>query len=165
MLPSVFIVGLPSSGKSTVAGMLVSKINSSTSYNSFLIDADHLNKFSVLPLPGDFSLEARNARGIHLTNIVQWVNFLNYIPVVAAIGQPPSLMELWQNSIPGFCVVHLNADIQLCKERDYKATYSKQNVVGKDIPYVSPSSPDLKFDVSQVSANYIVDQILLHLSL
>ena len=161
---TIFIVGLPSSGKSTVAALLSCKINSSLRFKSFLIDADHLGKFSVLPMPHDYSLSARNIRGLQLTNLVLWISHLDYIPVVAAIGQPPTLIDHWRVSIPGFFLVHLKADIEVCTSRDYKSTYTKDNVVGKDIPYVSPRTPDLEFDVSEKSAIDIVDLIYSRLS-
>ena len=158
-------MGLPSSGKSTVASLLSTQINDQTSHKAFLIDADDLGKFSVLSKSGDFSLDARHERGLKLTNIIKWVQSKEFITIVAAIGQPPSLHEYWRSNISNFNLVYLQSDLSTCQERDFKGTYKKEQVVGLDIPFEPPVSPDLVFDSRIQSALSISNSIFNFLEL
>ena len=107
-------MGLPSSGKSTVASLLSTQINDQTSHKAFLIDADDLIKFSVLSKSGALVL-ILDMKGLKINNIIKWVQSKEFITIVAAIGQPPSLHEYWRSNISNFNLVYLQSDLRLAK--------------------------------------------------
>ena len=167
--PAIFIIGRPSSGKSTVSKILVEKINSknlSSIGRAVLVDADHLSEFSLMPEKGKFDLSARTKRALHLVKIVSWLQYTGLIPIVAAIGQPSEVRDNWKKKIYGYFEIYLQANLNTCKKRDYKGTYLLDNVIGKDLPFEEPRNSNLLFQSEEMNpeeiANYILDQLKIN---
>ena len=161
-MPAIFVIGRPSSGKSSVTSLLVDKFNKqkfSPIGRAALIDADHLAEFSLMPDKGDFSINARTNRAKHLLKIVSWISSTGLVPVVAAIGQPSKVRTLWKESIPNYFEVYLNVDLKTCTDRDYKGTYKLNNVIGKDLPFEEPRTSDLILNACKYSAEEISTSI------
>lgn len=120
-----------------------------------------MHRFSLLPLRGDFSLEARHKRALQLTNIIKWASEQFDIVIVAAIGQPSSARKYWRQNISDMQIVYLQSNIEDCKLRDFKGIYSKSEfVVGKDIPFEPPLDSDIIIDTSNKSVNEVTEEAL-----
>tara|TARA_B100002051_G_C16671515_1_gene604762 strand:+ start:273 stop:800 length:528 start_codon:yes stop_codon:yes gene_type:complete len=165
---AIFIIGRPSSGKSTLSSILVKKINNkafSSIGRAVLVDADHLSEFSLMPEKGKFDLSARTKRALHLVKIVSWLQYTGVLPIVAAIGQPSDVRDNWKKKIKGYFEIYLEANIDSCKKRDYKGTYLLDNVIGKDLPFEEPINSNLSFQSELMNPEEIATYILDYLKI
>ena len=71
------------------------------------------------------------------------------IVLVAVLYSHPALLAWNRENLPGYFEVYLNSSIELVMERDDKGLYvaaaegRMKNVVGVDIPWHEPKTPDL----------------------
>ena len=75
------------------------------------------------------------------------------VVLVAALYAHPSLLEWNRQNFTAYFEIYLEASLPLVQARDPKGLYAKvkrgemKEVVGLDIPWHSPTSPDLRIDV------------------
>jgi adenylylsulfate kinase-like enzyme len=76
------------------------------------------------------------------------------IVLVGALYSHPDLMAWNRANLPGYFEVYLNAPLDLVRGRDSKGLYAAAekgkaaNVVGVDIPWHAPTSPDMVLDAT-----------------
>ena len=118
-----------------------------------LVDADDLGKYEIKPLPGVFTFKARLERNKFMIKIIDWLSDQAEIIVVAGIGQPKEIREMWKDKFNNSTLIYLKSNIETCKKRDIKGIYKlKHNVIGKDLPFIEPLESNIVINVDEIDA-------------
>ncbi|WP_437113370.1 adenylyl-sulfate kinase [Streptomyces griseoviridis] len=150
---TVWLTGLPSAGKTTIAYELAGRLKAE-GHLVEVLDGDEIREFLSAGL--GFSREDRH------TN-VQRVGFLAellarngvkaLVPVIAPYAESrDAVRRRHQEGGSAYLEVHVATPVEVCSERDVKGLYAKQaagelsGLTGVDDPYEEPESPDLRIE-------------------
>ncbi len=158
---NLWFTGLPLSGKTTIADKVYTELE------KLDIPLERIDSKDIRDLIPDIGY-TREDRNRHMHRIGNLVHTLqnNSISTVASFVSPyresrKAIREMVKNNI----VVYIKADIETCKERDYKGKYQRaisgelQNFPGINDVYEEPQHAEIIIDTENMS----VDQEL-HLS-
>ncbi|MEW1695747.1 adenylyl-sulfate kinase [Streptomyces sp. NPDC093249] len=148
---TVWLTGLPSAGKTTVA-YAAAEILRSRGRRVEVLDGDELRQ--------TFSSGLGYSRGDRRSNVerigrVAQVLARNgvtvLVPVIAPYADARDLVRSWhRGSGTDFLEVHVAAPLSVCARRDVKGLYARQaageisGLTGVDDPYEEPLAPDLR---------------------
>ena len=159
---AIFITGLSSSGKTTLAYNLIKKL----SYNkikTILLDGTEMFNFSILyPFKGH-EPEDRASRSKHLMRMINWVNSQNLLPIIPIVGQPIKIRDDWKKSLDSYVEIFLDCDINICKYRDNKNLYESfekgkaSSIIGVDRIFDKPLNPWLKIDSGKNNSSKVFE--------
>lgn len=160
----IWLTGLPSSGKSTIAEALGKKLKK-LKIPYYIIDGDNIR--STLNKDLGFTKEDRienNRRVAHLAKIIYDSGVL---PIVATVSPNKSsrtfAKSLFQEN--EFALIFVSASLETCIKRDPKNLYSNQskkikNITGLHSNYDIPTNPDLVLDTEKLSITQSVNRLL-----
>ncbi|MFD7504843.1 adenylyl-sulfate kinase [Streptomyces sp. NPDC001700] len=148
---TVWLTGLPSAGKTTIAYALAERLRSE-GHRVEVLDGDEIREFLSAGL--GFSREDRH------TN-VQRIGFVAellasngvkvLVPVIAPFADSrEAVRKRHQTEGTAYVEVHVATPVEVCSERDVKGLYAKQaageikGLTGVDDPYEAPADPDLR---------------------
>ncbi|MEU1804814.1 adenylyl-sulfate kinase [Streptomyces sp. NPDC019937] len=148
---TVWLTGLPSAGKTTIAYALAERLRSE-GHRVEVLDGDEIREFLSAGL--GFSREDRH------TN-VQRIGFVAellasngvkvLVPVIAPFADSrEAVRKRHQAEGTAYLEVHVATPVEVCSERDVKGLYAKQaageikGLTGVDDPYEAPVDPDLR---------------------
>ncbi|MBF0107031.1 MAG: adenylyl-sulfate kinase [Deltaproteobacteria bacterium] len=160
---AIIITGLSAAGKTTLATHLVKKMRTHH-YPCFLLDACDMRKRRVLVSQGH-DIASREKRLVQITDLADWIRSQGIIPVVAVIGQPLSIREIWKQQLTPYLEVYLKCSLDVCVKRDNKKLYQaalkgeEQSVIGVDIPFEEPASPDFVLESERYSSEALCEQL------
>lgn len=162
---NLWFTGLPMSGKSTIADLVFEKLKK---YQIPMERIDSKDIRDIVPNIG-FTREDRNR---HMHRIGYLIKTLqnNSISTVASFVSPyresrKAIREMVKNNV----VVFIKADIETCKERDYKGMYAKalagelQNFPGVNDVYEEPTHAEIIIDTDTMSAEKAAEVIVRYL--
>ena len=147
---TVWLTGLPSSGKSTIAAVLERRLVAA-GHPAYFLDGDNLRH----GLSGDlgFSPEDRreNIRRVaHVARLMADSGTVAIVSLVSPIAEHRALArELHDAAGLHFLEVYVDTPPEVCEERDPKGLYKKarageiKDFTGVSAPYEAPASPDL----------------------
>jgi sulfate adenylyltransferase len=167
---TVFFTGLPSSGKSTLANVLMVKLLQMGGRPVTLLDGDIVRKHLSSEL--GFSREHRNLNIARIGFVASEITKNNGIALCAPIAPYDSVRKQVRAMIEphgGFLLVHVATPIAVCEQRDRKGLYAKaragivKEFTGVSDPYEEPQDAGLAIDTSERSPEECVQAILLHL--
>jgi adenylylsulfate kinase len=166
----LWFTGLPSSGKSTIADLLVAEFKR-RNVKCEIFDGDvvrtHLSKGLT------FSKEDRdiNIRRIGFVCNLLTRNGVNSI--AAAISPYRNIRDENRKMIAGdggqFIEVYVNTPVELCEKRDVKGLYKKaragqlKGFTGVDDPYEPPARPEIEIHTANETADVSARKILKYL--
>lgn len=143
---TVWLTGLPSAGKTTLATALAKELDRRVE----VLDGDEVREFLSKGL--GFSREDRD------TNVLRigWVAATlakHGVLVMASVISPfaetrAAVRRLHADKGATFLEVHVATPVEVCSERDVKGLYAKQasgeisGLTGVDAPYEPPAAPD-----------------------
>lgn len=150
---TVWLTGLPSSGKTTLAFALAERLRAE-GHRVEVLDGDEIREFLSAGL--GFSREDRH------TN-VQRIGFVAellashgvkvLVPVIAPYADSrEAVRKRHQAQGTGYVEVHVATPVEVCSVRDVKGLYAKQaageltGLTGVDDPYEAPQDPDLRIE-------------------
>ncbi|MET7984927.1 adenylyl-sulfate kinase [Streptomyces sp. NPDC005281] len=150
---TVWLTGLPSAGKTTIAYELAGRLRAE-GHRVEVLDGDEIREFISAGL--GFSREDRH------TN-VQRIGFLaellarngvkTLVPVIAPYADSREAVRgRHKENGTTYLEVHVATPVEVCSVRDVKGLYAKQaageltGLTGVDDPYESPESPDLRIE-------------------
>lgn len=150
---TVWLTGLPSAGKTTIAYELAGRLREE-GHRVEVLDGDEIREFISAGL--GFSREDRH------TN-VQRIGFLAellarngvkaLVPVIAPYADSREAVRgRHQENGTTYVEVHVATPVEVCSVRDVKGLYAKQaageltGLTGVDDPYEAPESPDLRIE-------------------
>ena len=164
---TVWLTGLPSAGKTTLATALAERLRAAGRAVE-LLDGD-----AVRPV---LSSELGYSRADRDANVARigWVAHLlarHGVLVLASVVSPYAearnavRAEHEARSVP-FFEVHVATPVEVCAERDVKGLYARQRsgamagLTGVDGDYEPPSRPELRLDTSGRSVGDVVDELI-----
>ena len=144
-----WITGLAGAGKTTIARALVESLKDRNS-TAVLLDGDELREaLSMTDCHGP-------ADRLHLTTCYARLGRLLHSQgmnvVCATISPFPKVRQWLRDSVPGYIEIYVRASQVTLINRDQKGLYSSSdrpgiiNLVGHDIPFEEPVSPDCVID-------------------
>jgi sulfate adenylyltransferase len=167
---TVFFTGLPSSGKSTLANVLMVKLLQIGGRPVTLLDGDIVRKHLSSEL--GFSREHRNLNIARIGFVASEITKNNGIAICAPIAPYDSVRKQVRAMIEphgGFLLVHVATPIAVCETRDRKGLYAKaragivKEFTGVSDPYEEPQDAGMAIDTAERSPEECVQAILLHL--
>jgi adenylyl-sulfate kinase len=147
---TLWLTGLPRSGKSTVAGLVAGRLRALGIGQLEVLDGDVVREGLCRDL--GFS-RADREENIHRIAFVSKLLTRNGVAViVAAISPYREGRELAREEIQSFVEIWCKAAVEDCAARDYKGLYAKamrgelDNMTGVNDPYEEPEDADLVLD-------------------
>lgn len=167
---TVFFTGLPSSGKSTLANVLMVKLMELNERPVTLLDGDIVRKNLSSEL--GFSREHRDLNVLRIGFVANEITKNRGIAICAPIAPYEHIRAenrrlISQNG--GYIEVHVSTPIEVCEKRDRKGLYAKarkgliKEFTGIDDPYEVPKKPQIRLDTSKMTPEEGVNEILLYL--
>jgi adenylyl-sulfate kinase len=147
---TLWLTGLPRSGKSTVAGLVAGRLRAAGVPNVELLDGDIVREGLCRDL--GFSREDRTENIRRISFVSKLLTRNGVAVIVAAISPYREDRELAREEIREFVEVWCKASIDACADRDYKGLYEKArrgeitNLTGVNDPYEEPEDADLVLD-------------------
>ena len=138
----VWITGLPSSGKSTLAQLLQRRLREA-GHPSLVLDGDEV-RGALVPAPG-YAPEARDAFYATLARLAALAAAQGLVVVVPATAHRAAYREEAKRLTPAFIEVHVAVDAEECRRRDAKGLYAGHTtgLPGADLAYEPPAAPDI----------------------
>jgi adenylylsulfate kinase len=150
---TVWLTGLPSAGKTTIARGLAERLRAE-GHRVEVLDGDEIRAFLTAGL--GFSREDRHQN-------VQRIGFVAellashgvkvLVPVIAPYADSrEAVRERHEAAGTRYLEVHVATPVEVCSERDVKGLYAKQRageisgLTGVDDPYEAPVSPDARIE-------------------
>ena len=142
----IWIIGLSSSGKTTVAKLLLRKIKKKYS-NIVHLDGDQLRKIYGEKI--GYTIKDRNKNAERLSKLSKFLSDQK-INVIASVLSNFPLWQKWnRKNIKNYFQIYLKVSLKTLIKRDKKKLYKmaikgrKKNVVGVDIKFIEPLNSDL----------------------
>ena len=168
---TVWLTGLPCSGKSTLAHHLQRTLDE-IGFAVEIIDGDEVRKNLTKGL--GFSKEDREENIKRITYVAKLLTNVGAVAIVAAISPYRDSRQHAREQIGKFVEVYVDCPLQVCMERDVKGLYAKakrgeiSNFTGISDPYEAPNKAEIIVntdkDLPHVNIERILDQLVrLHL--
>jgi len=167
---TVFFTGLPSSGKSTLANVLITKLMEIGGRPTTLLDGDLVRRHLSSEL--GFSKEHRDINIRRIGWVASEITKNGGIAVCAPIAPYDRIRKEIREMIEpvgGFVLVHVATPVDVCEQRDRKGMYAKartgiiKEFTGVSDPYEKPNDAEITIDTTDLSPQECVQSVILHL--
>ena len=167
---TVFFTGLPSSGKSTLANVLLVKLLEAGGRPVTLLDGDIVRKNLSSEL--GFSKEHRDLNIQRIGFVASEITKNRGIAICAPIAPYDNIRKQVRQMIEaggGFILVHVATPVEVCEQRDRKGLYAKaragiiKEFTGISDPYEEPDDADVVLDTTDSTPEECVQAVILHL--
>lgn len=156
----IWLTGLPSSGKTTIAERLASSLRERGRLVEVL-DGDEVR----LNLSKDlgFSKEDREKHAQRVGFVGKVLSRNGIVAIVALISPYRSFREGLRRNIDDFVEVYVKCPVEVCMERDVKGLYGKAmrgeiaDFTGVQDPYEEPDAPELVLDTAAADVDACVN--------
>jgi len=159
----IWLTGLPSAGKTTIAKALTPKLKA-LGWNVELLDGDEIRTGISSDL--GFDRKAREAHAGRVTFVAKILARNGVIPIVALISPYRTSRQRAREQIGAFVEVYVTTPIEVCEQRDVKGLYKRarrgeiKEMTGVDDPYEAPEHPEIVVDTLDHSPEQSADLIL-----
>jgi adenylylsulfate kinase len=166
---TVWLTGLPSAGKTTVARLLVERLREA-GHRAELLDGDEVRPVLSAGLGFDRADRDENVKRIgYVADLLS----RNGVWAVAAVVSPyrSARDEVRARHQGRFVEVWVSTPAEVCAERDVKGLYAKQRngnmagLTGADDPYEPPLNPELTLPTHELTLEDCADRLWGALSL
>lgn len=161
---TVWLTGLPSAGKSTLARALADRLRAE-GHRVEVLDGDEVREFLSAGL--GFSRTDRDTNIARIGFVAQLLARNGVKVLTAAIspyaGTRDAVRARHQADGTPFVEVHVATPVDVCAERDVKGLYAKQRagalrgLTGVDDPYEPPPAPDVVVPTQELTVEQAVD--------
>jgi adenylyl-sulfate kinase len=165
----VWLTGLSSSGKSTLASELERELFN-LGRSAFVLDGDNVRHGLCSNLGFSPKDRAENIRRV--AEVAKLFSEAGVICITAFISPYREDRNLARKILPGrFVEVYVNAPLAVCEQRDPKGLYAKarakeiKEFTGISAPYEPPLHPEIELRTDQMTVAECVTRILDHLQL
>lgn len=167
---TVFFTGLPSSGKSTLANVLLVKLLEIGGRPVTLLDGDVVRTHLSSEL--GFSKEHRDINIRRIGFVASEITKNGGIALCAPIAPYDATRKDVRAAIEaggGFILVHVSTPVETCEQRDRKGLYAKaraglvKEFTGISDPYEVPQDADLAIDTTDITPEEGAQSVILHL--
>ncbi|HEV8339067.1 MAG TPA: adenylyl-sulfate kinase [bacterium] len=163
---TVWFTGLPSSGKSTLAGLLAEALTGG-GLRVETLDGDAVR--TVLTKGLGFSREDRDENIRRIAWLSRLLNRHGVVAITAAISPYRAAREQARADIGRFVEVYVNCPLEVAMARDVKGLYARARrgeiaqFTGVSDPYEEPLTPEVVVQTDQESPRESLQKILGHL--
>lgn len=150
---TVWLTGLPSAGKTTLANALAEQL-AGQGRPVEVLDGDEIRTFLSSGL--GFSREDRDTNVQRIGFVAELLashGVTVLVPVIAPYADSrEAVRKRHQAAGTGYLEVHVATPVGVCSERDVKGLYARQaageisGLTGVDDPYEAPEAPDLRIE-------------------
>ncbi|MEU7580240.1 adenylyl-sulfate kinase [Streptomyces sp. NPDC041068] len=150
---TVWLTGLPSAGKTTIAYELAGRLREE-GRRVEVLDGDEIREFLSAGL--GFSREDRHTNVQRIGFVAELLarnGVLALVPVIAPFADSREAVRgRHKANGTAYVEVHVATPVEVCSVRDVKGLYAKQaageisGLTGVDDPYEVPASPDLRIE-------------------
>ena len=162
----VWLTGLPSAGKTTIARELASRLAARGREVEHL-DGDEVRKGLSADL--GFDRKSREEHARRVTFVAKVLARHGTVPIVALISPYRSSRAKARDEIGRFVEVYVSTPLEECEKRDVKGLYKKarageiREMTGVDDPYEVPETPEITVDAENLtpaeSAEFIIREL------
>ncbi|MGW0286131.1 adenylyl-sulfate kinase [Streptomyces sp. NPDC003236] len=150
---TVWLTGLPSAGKTTIAHELAGRLRAE-GHRVEVLDGDEIREFISAGL--GFSREDRHTNVQRIGFVAELLarnGVKALVPVIAPYADSRAAVRKRhaENGTP-YLEIHVATPVEVCSVRDVKGLYAKQaagelsGLTGVDDPYEEPEAPDLRIE-------------------
>jgi adenylylsulfate kinase len=150
---TVWLTGLPSAGKTTIATALAARL-AGAGRRVEVLDGDEIREFLSAGL--GFSREDRHTNVQRIGFVAELLashGVLVLVPVIAPYADSrEAVRKRHRTRGTGYVEIHVATPLEVCADRDVKGLYARQaageltGLTGVDDPYEVPLSPDLRIE-------------------
>ncbi|MFC4034887.1 adenylyl-sulfate kinase [Streptomyces polygonati] len=150
---TVWLTGLPSAGKTTIAYALADRLRGG-GRRVEVLDGDEIRAFLSAGLGFDREDRHTNVQRIgFVAELLASHGVLVLVPVIAPYADSrEAVRKRHQARGTGYLEIHVATPVDVCSARDVKGLYAKQaageltGLTGVDDPYEVPEQPDLRIE-------------------
>lgn len=159
---ALWLTGLPSSGKSTLARALAGRLRAAGVVVQVL-DSDELRK--VLTPEPTYTTEERDWFYATLLFIAGLLVENGVNVILAATASRRRYRERARSRLPQFAEIFVYCPVAVCRERDPKGLWAQatqgeiDNLPGAGASYEPPLAPEIRVDTAELSVEETVDLI------
>lgn len=163
---TVWLTGLPSAGKTTIAYALAERLRAE-GHKVEVLDGDEIREFLSAGL--GFGREDRHTNVQRIGFVAELLasnGVKALVPVIAPFADSrEAVRERHAAAATDYLEVHVATPVDVCSERDVKGLYAKQaageisGLTGVDDPYEAPESPDLRIESHTQSVQESADSL------
>jgi adenylyl-sulfate kinase len=160
---TIWFTGLPSSGKSTLARLVETRIRE-RGFPVAVLDGDEVRTWLTAGL--GFSREDREENIRRIAHLARFQNRSGVATITAAISPYQSARDEARALIGRFLEVYVDCPLEVCEQRDVKGLYRKarrgevQRFTGVSDPYEPPLAPDVVVRTDRESKEECVERII-----
>jgi adenylylsulfate kinase len=163
---TVWLTGLPSAGKTTLARALADRLRM-TGRRVEVLDGDELRRHLTADLGFSRTDRDANVRRIaYVARLLANHGVLVLVPVIAPYADTRAAVRtLHEESGTPYVEVHVATPVEICEQRDVKGLYARARagaltgLTGVDDPYEPPPVPDLRLDTAGRSIEETVSAV------
>jgi adenylylsulfate kinase len=164
---TIWLTGLPSSGKSTLGSGLGRKLRS-VGVGFVLLDGDEVRSGVCSDL--GFSDDDRRENIRRVAHIAKLLNDQGFVAICCLVSPLQSMRDLARSIVGNrfFYEVFVNASLATCMKRDVKGLYAKAeqgqltNLTGFSAAYENPSNPNLILQNNSTGVEEAVNTLFAH---
>ncbi|MBF8171528.1 adenylyl-sulfate kinase [Streptomyces olivaceus] len=150
---TVWLTGLPSAGKTTIAHELAGRLREE-GRRIELLDGDEIREFLSRGLGFSRADRHTNVQRIgFVAELLARNGVVALVPVIAPYADSrDAVRERHEGNGTAYVEVHVATPVEVCSVRDVKGLYAKQaageltGLTGVDDPYEEPVKPDLRIE-------------------
>lgn len=160
---TVWLTGLPCSGKTTIARLLETRLVEGGS-RAQILDGDEVRRW--LTSEFGYSREDRDANIRRIAHVAHLLTRAGAVAIVATVSPFRSVREEARARIRNFFEVYVDCPLDVCIARDVKGMYRKalqgelKQFTGVSDPYEAPTNPELTVRTDQETPQESVQKIL-----
>lgn len=165
---TLWLTGLPCSGKTTIAKRLKEELDN-RGYNAVHLDGDDVR--GKLNADLGFSAEDRKENLRRIAHVAKLFNESGNFVIASFVSPTNEYRKMIKEIIGNFKLVHINCSLKACEKRDVKGMYKRARLgeisefTGVSAPFEVPDDADIVVDTEKNDVETCVSEILKELKI